>query len=167
VGHVLRNNQFVRNGSGITGLGNPGDRENLIENNLFAENRKVALQVNGGQRAENTIRDNTFRDNSTETPGKYPAVRLYAQVEDARGYLIESNLFENTKEPPTQLTAIEEQNGERHGEPTAADENVIRKNVFRNPDDAKIVVVGISTIVDQPGANVVRKESRISHERGP
>jgi hypothetical protein len=157
VGHVLRKNQFVRNGSGITGLGNPGDRENLIEDNLFAENRKTALQINGGKQSRNIIRGNTFRDNSTETPGRYPAILLRAQVEDARGYLIENNVFENTTDTPTQLTAIEEQNGERRGEPTVADDNVIRKNTFRNPENAAVVVVGRSTQVDQPGANVVRK----------
>jgi hypothetical protein len=157
VGHVLRKNKFVRNGSGITGLGNPGDRGNLIEDNLFAENRKVALQINGGKKSGNTIRGNTFRDNSAESPGEYPAILLRAQVEDARGYTIEGNVFENTTDTPTQLTAIEEQNGERRGQPTAADDNVIRKNVFRSPENAKVVIVGSSTLVDQPGANVVRK----------
>lgn len=83
--------------------------------------------------------------------------KLWAQVEDARGYTIEGNVFENTADTPTQLTAIEEQNGERRGQPTSADDNVIRKNVFRNPENAKVVIVGRSTQVDQPGANVVRK----------
>jgi hypothetical protein len=58
---------------------------------------------------------------------------------------------------PTQLIAIEERNGQRRGKRTAADGNVIRRNVFRNPENAKTIVVGPSTQVDQPGANVVRK----------
>jgi hypothetical protein len=157
VGHVFRKNEFVRNGSGITGLGNPGDRENLIEDNLFAENRRVALAINGGKDSGNIIRGNVFRDNSAESPGEYPAILLWAQVENARGYTIEGNVFENMTDTPTQLTAIEERNGEYRGKPTSADENTIRKNVFRNPENAKVVIVGNSTHVDQPGANLVRK----------
>ena len=157
VGHVLRNNKFVRNSAGITGLGNPGDRDNLIENNLIAENHKQGLWINGGKESGNIIRGNIFRDNSTEEAGKYPAIWLWAQVEDAKGYTIEGNIFENTGNAPTQLTAIQEQNGERNGKPTGADNNVIRKNVFRSPKNAKVVIVGTSTMVEQPGANVVRK----------
>jgi hypothetical protein len=77
-------------------------------------------------------------------------------VEDARNYTIEDNLFENITSTPTQLIAIEERNGERRGQSTVADENVIRGNLFRNPRNAKVIVVGGSTQVDQPGANVVR-----------
>jgi len=146
-------------GHGIGGLGNPGDRKNLIERNTIERNGRAGIAVNGGKVSENVIRRNVIRDNSAEKPGKYPGVWLHAAAEDARAFTVEHNTIASTLDKPTQWVGVREQNGSYRGKPTTADENVIRGNTFRGHKEADVVAVGPKTVVDQPGAKVVRPAS--------
>jgi parallel beta-helix repeat protein len=144
--HVIRQNRILRNrGGGITGLGNPGDRENIIEENLIAENGGPGIEINGGLRSGNVIRNNTIENNSQEQPGKHPGIALHAAVEDARHYTIEGNTIRDTQAEPTQYIGIEERHGRYRDKPTVADENVITGNTFSGHRDADIVLAGTDT----------------------
>lgn len=158
-GHVMRNNQFINNrGGGITGLGNPSDRNNLIEKNLIAGNGTYGIEINDGIVSGNTIRENIIENNSRSQPGRYPGIALYAAVEDARNYTITDNIIRDTQEEPTQFVGIEEKHGERGGKKTSADENIIRKNTFAGHRTADIIVAGHKTIVEEgEGVNIVDK----------
>jgi len=147
-GLLLRDNQFVKNGAGITGLGNPSDRNNIIEQNLIAENRGVGIQINGGGTSNNVIRRNTIRDNSM-------GVLIHAASEDARAYTIEANVFEDTDAGAEQKVGIEERNGKRKEKVNYADENIIRNNTFKNMASADIIRAGQNTVIENPGAVVV------------
>jgi len=154
---ILRRNRFVENrGGGVTGLGNPGDRNNVIEDNEISRNGGPGIEINGGQKSGNVIRGNRIEDNSRSQPGKHPGIALFASVEDARAYTITGNTIRDTQEPATQYVGIHEKNGERGGKPTYADENVISGNTFSGHKTADIVVSGEKTVVDNAGAKVVK-----------
>jgi len=158
-GHILRGNRLIQNrAGGITGLGNPGDRNNTIEDNLIAENGGPGIEINGGVVSGNVIRNNIIRDNSMAAPGKHPGILLAAAVEDARKYTIEGNTFESTLAEPTQWVGIEEKHGKRGDKATFADENIIRGNIFKGMKTADVIVAGEQTLVDQPQAKVARAE---------
>jgi len=156
-GHVVRGNRFLRNRSGgITGLGNPGDRDNVIEENLIAENGGPGIAINGGGQSGNVIRGNTIENNSQAEPGEHPGIALFAAVEDARGYTITGNTIRDTQPEPTQHVGIEERHGERRGEPTRADGNVIRGNRFSGHPKADVILAGPNTrCEDNDGAKCV------------
>jgi hypothetical protein len=153
-GHVLRRNRFLGNGVGISGLGNPSDTQNTIEDNVFARNRREAIQINGGRQSGNVIQRNRFEDNSAAEPGKHAAILIHAMVEDATGYVIESNLFINSVEPGSQTFGVEERYGNYRGTPTLANGNVIRDNAFVRMRVADILHAGPSTRIDQPEARI-------------
>jgi len=157
-GHILRDNRFVRNrGGGITGLGNPGDRNNTVENNLIAENGGPGIEINGGQKSGNIIRNNLIENNSQAAPGKHPGIALYASVEDARNYTITGNTIRDTQANSTQWVGIEEKNGKYRDKPTYADENIIRGNRFSGHKTADIVIAGAATVCEDNGeAKVVK-----------
>lgn len=149
-GHVMRNNRFVRNrGGGMTGLGNPGERNNLIENNLIAENGAMGIQINGGGRTNNVIRNNVIENNSQNEPGKHPGIHVHAAVEDAREYIIEENIIRDTQEEPTQFVGVREEHGMRHDNVVYADENIIRNNKYSGHREADVIVVGLKTVVEE------------------
>jgi hypothetical protein len=157
-GHVLRKNRFVSNrGGGITGLGNPGDRGNLIEENLIERNGGAGIEINGGLVANNILRKNVIRDNSAAAPGKHPGIALYASAEDAKAYTIEGNTIESAAEPPTQWIGIEEKTFKRGEKWTVCDGNVIRGNKVTGHKTADILLVGPKTVCEENGdAKVVK-----------
>jgi len=158
--HVVRNNEFVRNrGGGITGLGNPGDRENVIEGNRIAENGGPGIEINGGKRSGNVIRNNVIENNSQAKPGKHPGIALYAATEDARAYQILGNTIRDTQPSPTQFIGIEERHGTYRDKPTSADENVIEGNTFGGHKEADVVLVGPATRCEDKGKIIARRVS--------
>ena len=152
-GCVLRANA----GHGIGGLGNPGDRDNVVEGNTIESNGLAGVEVNGGKVSRNVIRGNTIRNNSASSPGRWPGVLLRAAVEDARAVTVEANVIESTLAEPTQWVGVWEQCGIYRGKPTVADENTVRHNTFRGHRKADVIVVGPRTIVECPGAKVIRQ----------
>lgn len=158
-GHIFRRNRIVRNkGGGITGLGNPGDRNNVFEENLIAENGGPGIAINGGLVSGNVIRNNTIENNSRADPGKAPGILLHAAVEDARNYTITDNTIRDTQAAPTQHVGIEERNGVRNNKPTAADENLIENNTYSGHTVADVIVVGPATVVrEKPEVKVLRR----------
>jgi parallel beta-helix repeat protein len=156
--HVVQKNQFLRNREGgITGLGNPGDRENVIEENLIADNGGPGIEINGGMRSGNVIRRNVVENNSQARPGKHPGIALYASLEDARDYTIRGNSIRDTQKSPTQFIGVEEKDGSYRGKPTYADENLIRDNVFSGHKTADIVLAGAATRCEKNGEALVQR----------
>lgn len=154
---VIRDNKITENrAGGITGLGNPGDVNNVIEKNLVARNGGPGIEINGGRKSGNVIRDNTIEDNSKAQPGKSPGIAVYAANEDALDYTIANNLIRDTQSTPTQFIGIEERNGEYQKKPTRADENKIAGNKFDGHKVADIVVAGPQTVVENEGAKLVK-----------
>jgi len=157
-GHVLRKNQFVRNrGGGLTGLGNPGDRNILIQENRIADNGGPGVEINGGQRSGTVLRGNTIENNSRSEAGKWPGIALYASVEDAREYIIRANTIRDSQESATQWIGIEERNGMYRDKPTCADENLIEENVFSGHRKADVVLSGPATRCEANGNINIRR----------
>jgi len=158
-GHVIRNSRFINNrGGGIGGLGNPGDRNNTIENNLIAGNGGPGIAINGGVKSGNVIRNNVIENNSKSKPGKHPGIALHARSEHALDYTITGNTIRDTRETPTQYVGIEEKNGTYRKKPTRADENVIKGNSYSGHRTADVIVVGPNTVCEEgPDARVVKK----------
>jgi parallel beta-helix repeat protein len=157
-GQTLRNNRFVGNkGPGIGGLGNPHDQRNTIEKNLIADNGGPGIEINGGMKSGNVIRDNVIENNSRSVPGKFPGIAIYASAEDALDYTITGNTIRDTQKEHTQLIGIEEKTFGKKEKPTRADENVIKGNQFSGHETADIVLVGEKTVVEGNGnAKVVK-----------
>ncbi len=107
--------RFIANGNhGIGGLGTPGDRHNLIENNLIADNGRSGVEITGGPDSGNVVRGNTVRDNSRSKPGAWPGILLTAGwSEGSTGAGVLGNTIQSTLEQPTQWVGIEE----RHAKP--------------------------------------------------
>jgi len=167
--NVRRGVLSENHGHGIGGLGNPGDRQCLVEDNTIEGNGAAGICINGGMASGSVIRDNTIRDNSRAKAGQWPGIALFASAEDARAYTLENNTIESTLEEPTQHVGIEERHGtpvrrevERDGkkvvETRIADENIIRGNKLSGHKTADIMVVGQATSCEaNAAANVVRK----------
>lgn len=146
-GHKIINNIIAKNKShGIGGLGNPGDRNNLIEGNQIYENGGAGIEINGGIKSNNIISNNIIKNNSQSQPGKYPGIMLYASSEDAMNYTIKNNEISDTQENKTQYIGIEEKNGTYRDKPTNADNNVIENNILSGHKVADIIVVGQNTV---------------------
>jgi parallel beta-helix repeat protein len=158
-GHVFRRNRIVRNREGgITGLGNPGDRNNVFEENLIAENGGPGIVINGGQVSGNVIRNNTIENNSRSAPGKHPGILIHAATEDARNYTVAGNTIRDTQAMPSQHVGVEERNGVYRDKPTAADENLIEGNSYSGHVRADVIVVGpATTVTEKPEVKVVRQ----------
>ncbi len=74
---VVRNNKFVGNkANGVGGLGDGGDVENVVENNLCEDNGMCGVSIWNGER--NTVRDNTCINNSQREPGRWSGISLAA-----------------------------------------------------------------------------------------
>ena len=156
--HVVRKNLILRNrGAGIAGLGNPGDRENLIEENVIADNGGPGIEINGGMRSGNVIRRNLIENNSQAQPGKHPGVALRLGG-GSRDYTIEGNTIRDTQKSPTQVVGVEEKDGSYRGKPTHADENLIRDNVFSGHRKADVLLTGPATRCERNGEATVRRE---------
>jgi len=167
-GHTLRNCRFVKNrGGGITGLGNPNDHDNTIEECLIAENGGPGIEINGGQQSGNVIRDNTIENNSRAKAGQHPGIALYASTEDACKYTITGNTIRDTQEQPTQQVGIEERNGTYQKKPTRADENTIRGNTYAGHKTADVVAVGSKTVIEEDAKVTVVRRSQETQEVAP
>jgi parallel beta-helix repeat protein len=148
--NTVKNCRFVNSrGGGMTGLGNPRDKENLIENNEISDNGEAGIEINGGLESGNIIRGNTIANNSQKIPGKFPGIAVYASTEDAKMYTIEGNTVRDTQSTPTQWVGIEEKNSVYQKKPTAADKNIFRKNVYSGHKTADIIKAGAETVIEE------------------
>lgn len=152
---VYRKNRFIGNREGgITGLGNPHERDNRIEENIISDNGGAGIQINGGLVSGNVISGNVIENNSRAKPGEAPGIAVYASQENAMGYTIVSNQIRDTQSAPTQQVGIEERHGNYRGKPTQADANVIRHNTFSGMRRADIILAGSKTVVENAGARI-------------
>lgn len=100
--------------NGVGGLGNPGDVNNIVEENTIERNGKTGVQIIGGPNSGNVVRNNVIRDNSFRQPGQWPGILIAsADAESSSGATIEGNVVESTSDSPTQWIGIEE----RHAAP--------------------------------------------------
>lgn len=157
--HRIVGSTFVRNrGGGITGLGNPADRFNLIDTCLLAENGGPGIAINGGPDSGNTIRFCRIENNSRAEPGRWPGIALHAGVEEASGYTIVSNILRDTQAEPTQWVGIEERDGLRQGKTIRADRNVLQGNSCTGHRTADMILAGPDTRAwDNDAAVIVRR----------
>jgi len=157
-------------GSGIGGMGDPGDRELTVEGNTIERNGRAGILINGGgEDSQSVIRNNTIRDNSRAKRGDWAGIAIYPSGEKAQGYLIEGNTIASTLPDPTQLIGIEERNGdpvkaevwsagEKVTRERIADRNTIRGNKFNGHSTSDIVLAGPrSTATDNGEAKVISK----------
>jgi len=71
----VRNNKFIANhASGIGGLGDSDDKENVVEHNLCDRNGTNGISLSDGQRS--TVRNNTCSNNSQREPGRFSGIAL-------------------------------------------------------------------------------------------
>lgn len=110
----VRKSILSDNGSyGVGGLGNPGDRNNIVEDNTIERNGRAGIYMGGGPNSGNTVRNNIIRDNSAAKPGEWPGILITAiPSEPSSGAIIEGNTIESTSESPTQWVGIEERHHE-------------------------------------------------------
>ena len=72
---AVRNNKFVANqGSGVGGLGDSGDKENVVESNVCEANGKSGIFL--WDAASNTVKNNTCLNNSQSSPGRFSGITL-------------------------------------------------------------------------------------------
>jgi hypothetical protein len=154
-GHVLRKNHFIENrGGGVNGLGHPGDRNNLLEENVISDNGGVGIAINGDPKCNNVIRSNLIENNSRQSPGEHPGIHIRGPATEIT---IEGNTIRDTQPNPTQHIGIEETEGKNRDKPVAPDENVIRGNTFCGHKIADIVIIGPRTVAENNGdAKVVK-----------
>ncbi len=72
---TVRNNKFIGNkGSGVGGLGDGDDKENVVEHNFCARNGTNGISLWNG--ASNTVRNNICINNSQREPGRWSGIAL-------------------------------------------------------------------------------------------
>lgn len=99
---VVSDSVFEGNGrNGIGGLGNGGDRFNIVQGNACTGNAECGILANDG--ANNSITGNICVGNSTSKPGAYPGIRLHNVTE----MTVTSNRC-GDDEKKTQSSGIEE-----------------------------------------------------------
>jgi parallel beta-helix repeat protein len=99
----LKNNKFVGNqGSGVGGLGDSGDKNNVVENNVCEANGKNGIQLWDG--VDNIVRDNTCLNNSQSSPGRFSGISLAATSSS----VVTGNRCFDTQPKKTQKHGIEE-----------------------------------------------------------
>lgn len=100
---TVRNNRFIANkGSGIGGLGDSGDKENIVEHNLCDRNGTNGISLWDGEK--NTARNNVCSNNSQREPGRWSGIAL-SKTEMS---VISGNVCFDDQETPTQKHGIEE-----------------------------------------------------------
>ena len=156
---------------GIGGLGNPGDHNNLIENNVIERNGAAGIECRAGGSTNNTIRNNIIRDNSQKEPGAMPGLVITGGKEGARNITIENNVIESTLDVPTQWVGIEERHTIRSpqvqkGQSKAlsppmvvslANENRLIGNKLKGHKSADIIVRGPDTVVEGNSGEVLER----------
>jgi parallel beta-helix repeat protein len=88
--------------SGIGGLGEGGDRFNVVSNNICRRNGRWGIQVCQGK--DNVVNGNICLDNSQKQPGAYAGIC----VADSTHTLVTGNRCGSEGEQPTQSFGIEE-----------------------------------------------------------
>lgn len=74
---VVRNNKFIGNHkNGIGSLGDSGDTNNLVKNNLCQANGHSGIQLWDG--TSNTVQFNTCQNNSQSAPNRYSGISIAA-----------------------------------------------------------------------------------------
>lgn len=165
-------------GSGIGGMGDPGDRKCTIEGNTIERNGLAGILINGGGGdSGSVIRNNIIRDNSSRVPGAWPGIAIFPSGERAQGYLIEGNTVTSTLAEPTQMVGIEERNGDpvraevwsggkKVTRDRIADGNTIKGNKFSGHRTADIIIMGSrTTAADNGQAKVIPPSGRLSGGR--
>jgi len=90
---LVRNNKFIGNkGSGVGGLGDWGDKFNIVENNHCEANGHSGITLYDGD--SNTIRNNTCINNSQSSPGMYSGILL---SKTAKSTICGNRCFDNQK----------------------------------------------------------------------
>ena len=100
---VVRGNKFIGNkGSGVGGLGDGGDKYNIVENNLCERNDRCGVALWDGE--SNTVRNNTCVNNSQSSPGRWSGI-LLAKTEKS---VVSGNRCFDNQQAKTQKHGIEE-----------------------------------------------------------
>lgn len=72
---TVSENQLLNNkANGVGGLGDSGDRFNIVTNNIISGNGQHGVQMADGD--SNTVVDNTVQNNSQSAPGQYSGIWL-------------------------------------------------------------------------------------------
>jgi parallel beta-helix repeat protein len=124
-------------GSGIGGLGEGGDRFNVVANNICRQNGLWGIQAMAGR--DNTVIGNTCFDNSQKQPGQYAGIL----IGDSTRTVVSGNRCGAEGDKPTQKFGIEEQG--------KSDANVVVGNLCEGNVQGGISLVGLQT---QASANV-------------
>lgn len=126
---VVRNNKFIGNkANGVGGLGEWGDLENTVENNLCESNGASGIALWDGE--SNIVRNNTCLNNSKSSPGQWSGISL-AKSEKS---VITGNRCYDTQKTKTQKHGIYESPNCR--------ENVIRNNDCRENAGSGVALAG-------------------------
>lgn len=100
---TVRDNKFIGNkASGIGGLGEWGDRENTVENNLCESNGTSGIALWDGE--GNTLKNNTCVNNSQREPGRWSGISLAA----TQGTVLSDNVCSDRQATKTQKHGIYE-----------------------------------------------------------
>lgn len=125
---VVSDNVFEGNGwNGIGGLGNGGDKFNIVHGNVCAGNAQCGILANDG--ANNSIVGNICVGNSTSKAGAYPGIRLHNVTE----MTVTGNRC-GDDEKKTQSAGIEETG--------ASDRNLVTGNNCRGNSGAGVKMLG-------------------------
>ena len=100
---TVRNNKFIGNrGSGVGGLGDSGDIENVVEDNRCECNGTSGISLWNGE--GNTVRNNICLNNSQREPGRWSGISL-AKTENS---IITGNRCFDDQPTKTQKRGIEQ-----------------------------------------------------------
>jgi parallel beta-helix repeat protein len=99
---VVRNEFRGNTHNGIGGLGDYGDRDNLVSENVCAENARSGIEVISG--SANKVTRNECVNNSTSAAGRYPGITLTSTT----NCIIAGNACLDTQAEPTQWVGIRE-----------------------------------------------------------
>lgn len=125
---IVSDNLFEANGwNGIGGLGNGGDKFNIVQGNVCAENAQCGILANDG--ANNSITGNICIGNSVSKPAAYPGIRLH----NVTDMTVTGNRCGDDQKK-TQSTGIEEDG--------ASDRNLVVGNNCRGNAGAGVKVIG-------------------------
>jgi parallel beta-helix repeat protein len=134
-GITVTENLFHDNGSsGIGGLGpggTPGDRFNIVANNVCRNNGRWGIAAYGGK--NNVITSNICINNSQEEPGRYSGI----SIADSTHMVVTGNRCGFDGDKPTQKLGIEERG--------TSNKNVITGNLCEGNIDGGISIVGPDT----------------------
>lgn len=143
VGSSVTDNLLHDNaGSGIGGLGDGGDRFNVVANNICRQNGLWGIQAVAGR--DNVIVGNTCFDNSQKQPGQIAGIL----VADSTRTLVSSNRCGAEGDKPTQKFGIDEQG--------KSDANVVVGNLCEGNLQGGIALVGPQTQVSGNLGSLVR-----------